>query len=122
MFVQTTWARREGLSSEDFNRLLSEHLSDVQSMRRIREAESRKLNEALERRKMKLNTRKTEDEDSDNSEEDTLSDTNSQASIAILLDALGDVDTHTAIITSCNFFTKTLYHSNEILTSLSWSC
>ena len=83
MFVQTTLARRDGLSSDDFNRLLSEHLSDVQNMRRIREAESRKLNEALERRKTKINTRQMEGDGSENSEDDALSDSNSQVSIAI---------------------------------------
>ena len=75
-FVQTTWARaqRDNLSPDAFNRLLCEHSGDIEHLRRIREAESRKLNEELERRKMKIHSRQTEDESSENSEEDTLSD------------------------------------------------
>ena len=54
-------------------------------MRRIREAESQKLNEALERRKMKINARQMEDDTSENSEEDSLSEhTNSEAGILTL--------------------------------------
>ncbi|KAI0218504.1 hypothetical protein LSAT2_029804 [Lamellibrachia satsuma] len=75
-FVRTTWARaqRDNLSPDAFNRLLCEHSGDIENLRRIREAESRKLNEELERRKMKIHSRQTEDMSSENSEEDTLSD------------------------------------------------
>jgi len=45
-------------------------------MRRIREVESRKLNEELKRRMMKINAMQEEEDLSENSEDDTQSDTN----------------------------------------------
>ncbi|KAI0217242.1 hypothetical protein LSAT2_030887 [Lamellibrachia satsuma] len=62
-FVRTTWARaqRDNLSPDAFNRLLCEHSGDIENLRRIREAESRKLKEELERLKRKIHSRQTED-------------------------------------------------------------
>ena len=45
-------------------------------MRRIREVESRKLKEELERRMMKINATQEEQDLSENSEDDSQSDTN----------------------------------------------
>ncbi|KAK2187749.1 hypothetical protein NP493_155g01018 [Ridgeia piscesae] len=82
-FSQTTWARRDKLSPDDFNRLLSEHLRDIQNMRRIREVESRKLKEELKRRMMKINATQEEQDLSENSEDDTQSDTNFNARLRV---------------------------------------
>jgi len=49
-------------------------------MRRIREVESRKLKEELKRRMMKINATQEEQDLSENSEDDTQSDTNFNAS------------------------------------------